>query len=240
MNAMTPPKKLTWIELIWLFGIPATLNFIACQIVIPYLNKNSSLPIEAVYFLSVGALVLAPMFFWAIYLSGKEIDSFSLKTLFQRLRVKTLSGVDIVWTVATFVFLVMASYMVAKVLMPLIGMDATPFFFQNMPLKEEHIWILQVWPLFFFFNIFGEEFLWRGYILPRQELLNGKWTWLVHGFFWAGWHIPMGLDLIIASSPIFFILPAVVQIRKNTTIAIIVHTVFGAFGFLALSLGMVH
>jgi len=109
-----------------------------------------------------------------------------------------------------------------------------------MPLNDEHYWILYVWPAFFFFNIFGEEFFWRGYIQPRQELLTKNWTWFVHGILWACFHIPMGLDLVFAASPIFFILPAVVQIRKNTTIAIIVHAVFGAFGFLALSLGMVH
>ena len=27
-----------------------------------------------------------------------------------------------------------------------------------------------------FFNIFGEEFWWRGYILPRQELVMGKYA----------------------------------------------------------------
>ena len=109
-----------------------------------------------------------------------------------------------------------------------------------MPLSDEHYWILYVWPALFFFNIFGEEFLWRGYIQPRQELLTKKWTWFVHCILWACWHVPMGLDLILASSPIFFILPAVVQIRKHTTIAIVVHTVFGGFGFLALSLGMIN
>jgi len=93
---------------------------------------------------------------------------------------------------------------------------------------------------FFFFNIFGEEFLWRGYIQPRQEVLNKKWTWLVHGSFWAVWHLPMGLDLIYSAIPIFFILPAVVQVRKNTAVAIVVHFVFGAFGFLGLALGLVH
>jgi len=109
-----------------------------------------------------------------------------------------------------------------------------------MPLSPDNIYILYLWPVFFFFNIFGEEFLWRGYIQPRQELLNKKGTWLVHGLLWAFWHLPMGLDLIFASLPIFFILPAVVQIRKNTTIAIIIHSVFGAFGFLSLALGMLH
>ena len=124
--------------------------------------------------------------------------------------------------------------------MPKLGFDATPFFFQNMPLSKSNFWILYVWPLFFFFNIFGEEFLWRGYIQPRQELLNKKYTWLVHGILWAFWHLPMGLDLIFSALPILFILPAIVQIRKNTTVSIIIHFVFGAFGFLALALGFVH
>ncbi|MBN1849726.1 MAG: CPBP family intramembrane metalloprotease [Deltaproteobacteria bacterium] len=132
------------------------------------------------------------------------------------------------------------SFLIAKIVLPILNLDAAPFFFKNMPLSDKYFWILYVWPIFFFFNIFGEEFLWRGYIQPRQELLNKKHTWLVHGLFWAFWHLPMGLDLIISAIPILFVLPAIVQIRKNTTISIIIHFVFGSFGFLALALGLVH
>jgi membrane protease YdiL (CAAX protease family) len=180
------------------------------------------------------------MFFAAIYLSGREAGSYTLKDIFSRMRIKKLSGMDLVWTVGAFILLSLASFVIAKVLMPTLGLDATPFFFQNMPLNDQYFWILYVWPLFFFFNIFGEEFWWRGYIQPRQELLNKHWTWLVQGVLWAFWHLPMGLDLIIAAIPIFLILPAIVQYRKNTTTAIIVHTVFGGFGFLVLALGAVH
>lgn len=237
---MNKLKPLTWPGLVGLFALPTLLNAIASRVAIPYLDGLQHMPIEAAYFLSVGGLVLLPMFLLALYLCGREAGSFRLVPLLRRMRVKKLTGSDWIWTVATFLFLVLTSYLVAKVLMPVAGMDATPFFFQNMPLDADHMWLLYVWPLFFFFNIFGEEFLWRGYIQPRQELLNGKWTWLVHGLFWAGWHIPMGWDLIVAAIPIFFILPGVVQIRQNTTIAIVVHAVFGAFGFLALALGAVH
>ena len=233
-------RAATWFDLVWLFGLPTILNYLASQIAIPYLESEDVLPIEVAYFLSVGLLVLVPMFLGAIYLSGKDSGSYKVKDLLVRMRIKRLSGMDLVWTVGTFTFLTLTSFVIASFVMPTLGMDATPFFFQNMPLNDEHYWILYVWPAFFFFNIFGEEFLWRGYIQPRQELLTKKWTGLVHGIFWAGWHIPMGWDLIVAASPTFFILPAVVQIRKSTTIAIIVHAVFGAFGFLALSLGMVH
>lgn len=237
---MTDIKPLKWAELILLFGIPTILNAVACKIMIPLLFNNTALSIEICYFLSVGLIVLVPMFFGAIWLSSGEIGSLKLRLILDRMRIKKLNGGDIIWTVTGFVFLSFFSFLIAKILLPSIGIDAAPFFFKNMPLDDKHMYILYVWPLFFFFNIFGEEFLWRGYIQPRQELLNKKWTWLVHGVLWAGFHIPMGFDLMLSATPIFFILPAIVQIRKNTTISIIIHFVFGAFGFLALALGAVH
>jgi membrane protease YdiL (CAAX protease family) len=237
MNTTTP---LSWLQLVWLFGLPTLLNSIACQIAIPYLNARQSIPIEVSYFLGVGSLVLAPMFVMALYLSSKDVGSFKPKDVLARMRVKWLSGTDWIWTIGAFVALSSLSFLIAKVVMPELDVDATPFFFKNLPLDSEHIWILYIWPFFFFFNIFGEEFLWRGYIQPRQELLTKKWTWFVHGLLWAIWHIPMGFDLILAATPIFFVLPAVVQIRQNTTIAIVVHAVFGGFGFLVLALGAVH
>lgn len=233
-------KPLSWPELILLFGIPTVLNFIACKIAIPLLDTIKIFPIEITYFLSVGLLVLAPMFFGAIYLTGKEVKSSKLGTILERMRIKRLSKIDLLWTVGGFIILSFLSFLIAKLLLPVFNMDSTPFFFKNMPLNHKYFWILYVWPIFFFFNIFGEEFLWRGYIQPRQELLNKKHTWWVHGLLWAFWHLSMGLDLIISAIPILFVLPAIVQIRKNTTISIIIHSVFGAFGFLALALGLVH
>ena len=155
------------------------------------------------------------------------------------MRINSLSSKDLIWTIGGFTLLSLTSYIIAKIILPEFNVDASPFFFKNMPLGSKYLWILYIWPVFFFFNIFGEEFLWRGYIQPRQELLNKKWTWLVHGILWSVFHLPMGLNLVVSAFPIFFILPAIVQIRKNTTISIIIHFVFGAFGFLALALGAV-
>lgn len=240
MGDRTSVKPLRPTELAWLFGVPTVLNTFACKVAIPAVDAWEVFPIEVTYFLCVGVLVLAPMFAWSLYLTAREIGSLRAPDILGRMRVHRIEGQDWLWTVATFVALSMASFIIAKILMPRFGFDATPFFFENMPLAPEHRWILGVWPAFFFFNIFGEEFLWRGYVQPRQELLTGRWTWLVHGLLWAIWHVPMGLDLILASLPVFFILPAVVQLRGNTSIAIVVHAVFGAFGFLALALGALH
>ncbi len=237
---MTTIKSLKWIDFLWLFGLPTLLNYIACRVAIPFMETHTHLPIEIVYFICVGGLVLVPMFLGAIYLTGKEIGSYKLQNLLSRMRIKKMTKQDWLWTVIAFVLLSLSSFLIAKIIVPEMGFDATPFFFKNMPLNKEHIWILYVWPLYFFFNIFGEEFLWRGYIQPRQEILNKKWTWLVHGIFWSVWHLPMGFDLVFAALPILFILPAIVQIRQNTSIAIVVHIIFGGFGFIVLSLGAVH
>ncbi len=237
---MNELKPLKWNDYILLYGIPTLLNYVACQLAIPHLEENSSLPIEIIYFISVGGIALVPMFFGALYLTKKEINSKKWSDLLRRMKVHKLSKRDWVWTISTFILLCIASFLIAKVLMPALGFDAIPFFFKNMPLDSGRMWILYVWPIFFFFNIFGEEFLWRGYIQPRQELQLKKWTWLIHGILWATWHLPMGLDLIFASLPIFFILPAVVQHRQNTTIAIVVHAIFGAFGFIAIAFGGIH
>ena len=237
---MSNVKPLKWSGLLLLFGVPTFLNLLACRIAIPFLDSQKIFPIEMSYFLSVGLLVLVPMFFSAIYLTSKEINSSKLKEILNRMRIKSLSKTDIIWTIGGFILLSLLSFLIANFLLPVFNITANPFFFQNMPLDEKHFWIIYIWPLFFFFNIFGEEFYWRGYIQPRQELLNKRFTWLIHGLLWAFWHLPMGLNLIYSAVPILFILPGIVQIRKNTTISIIIHFVFGAFGFLALALGLVH
>lgn len=234
-------KPLNWLQLLSLFGIPTILNFIACRILIPYLTETfKKLPIEIVYFISVGGLVLIPMFFGSIYLTDREINSLKIRDIFLRMRIKKLSLTDLMWTISGFITLSITSFLIAKIILPGLNLDASPFFFKNMPLTGEYFWIIYVWPVFFFFNIFGEEFLWRGYIQPRQELLNKKYTWLVHGILWSVFHLPMGINLVLSAIPIFFILPGIVQIRKNTTVSIIIHFIFGAFGFLALAFGAVN
>jgi membrane protease YdiL (CAAX protease family) len=40
---------------------------------------------------------------------------------------------------------------------------------------------------------FGEEFGWRGYLLPRLMPLGQNWAILLSGLIWAAWHLPLNL-----------------------------------------------
>jgi membrane protease YdiL (CAAX protease family) len=85
-------------------------------------------------------------------------------------------------------------------------------------------------PLLYFvmlaFNIFGEEFWWRGIVLPRQELAHGRWTWVVHGLLWTLFHVPFYPWQIFALLPTCLSLAWVCQRQRNTTPGILVHWLY--------------
>jgi len=77
------------------------------------------------------------------------------------------------------------------------------------------------------FNIGGEELWWRGYIMPRQELVFGKATWIINGFLWACFHLFIHSTLfdLVRMMPTCLALAYVVQRTRNTWTGIIGHTV---------------
>ena len=112
--------------------------------------------------------------------------------------------------------------------------NLTPGQFMGMPLKGQW-WLVLFYSIGWFLNIVGEEFWFRGYILPRQELAFGKFAWLVNGLMftlnhlWQPW-------ILIAILPSSLLLAYVVQSRKNTWIGIIQHG-FVNIGLLLLLIG---
>jgi membrane protease YdiL (CAAX protease family) len=81
-----------------------------------------------------------------------------------------------------------------------------------------------------FFNIVGEELWWRGYILPRQELNHGKWTWLLHGCLWTLFHSFKYWDML-GLLPVCLIIAFAAQRMKNNWPAFIAHYAFNGLGF---------
>jgi len=95
--------------------------------------------------------------------------------------------------------------------------------------------LLLVWFPMFFFNIVGEEILWRGYI---QNRMRGKYTWLLCSFLWSVFHIPFGFDIIIMTLPALLIIPYIFYKRNNTLIAILIHGVYNGPLFILIALGL--
>jgi len=163
---------------------------------------------------------------------GKPATSLS-----DRLRLLPLNRSDWLWTIGG-IAAVGVSTGVVMVFIVGIAQSAQPAFLSLTPLGADRLWILLVWVPFWLLNILGEEFLWRGVILPRQELAFGQHAWLANAAGWLVFHLACGWAVLLLVTPIVFILPWIVQKRRNSSIGIIIHAALNGPAFIAVALGV--
>ena len=231
------------IQTLLLFGIPSAIFVIVCRVLIPELTQNYQLHPALSWFIG-GLLVFLPLFLLALYLTQK--DGFRTKSeIFNRLRLRKMSARDWKYTLISTVIIMMltgAIMGISKFIHLQFGIpeiETTPSFMKFEPFQGNERFLLLVWLVMFFFNIFGEELMWRGYILPRQEVSLGKWAWIFNALPWMLFHVCFGIQLMILLIPIIFILPFAVQKTQNTTVGIYIHTLVNGPSFILISLGII-
>jgi membrane protease YdiL (CAAX protease family) len=72
-------------------------------------------------------------------------------------------------------------------------------------------WFLALFLVFAIFNtILGEEFLFRGVLLPKMEGVFGRWSWVANGVLFGFFHLhqPWGILSAMIGGALFFALPA--------------------------------
>lgn len=237
---------------ILLFGIPAAILVAFVYLVIPALDAAGLSPFMAYL---VGLLIpLVLMFLAALAAYRLEGSPLTWNDFKARYRLRPMTGRDWLWTLGLAVFSVVAygillsieSALITGGLIPLpAGIPAaldprtTSDPASMAALLDGQLqgsWTaLIVYFVLLFFNIFGEELWWRGFILPRQELAFGKTTWLIHGSLWALFHIFKWWD-VVALLPVTLSLSFVAQRRQNTWPGIICHYVTNGLGFIGFAL----
>lgn len=242
---MSVQKKLRpmpfWQSLIY-FGLPAAFFSFSIYMIMPFLGEAGVDPLLNYTLTLMGPVILL---FLASF-TALKYDGFKLnwKVVRDRFRLKPIRKKEWLWTLGLSLFMVGGNYLLIptqswlldtvdfappdylpSTLNPQMTVTGIPPEFEMTPLG-----LLIIFQLFFlFFNILGEEFWWRGYILPRQELTHGRYTWIIHGLLWTLFHIFWWWNLI-------FLLPGalaaafVAQRQKNTTIIIVAHLVVNTLG----------
>jgi len=103
-------------------------------------------------------------------------------------------------------------------------------------------WFLGLYVVNAVFNtILGEEFLFRGVLLPKMEGTFGRWSWVANGALHGVYHLhqPWGIAASIISCIFFYAFPS--WRFRSTWMGIIVHSaqsVFFAFLILGVVLGL--
>ena len=223
-----------------IYGLaPAMLLYLTHYFLIPAYIERTGSPYFSGYLL--GYTITMGFFFIAALIGfHREGNPFHWEALTSRFRLTKMNRVDWLWTIGIIIFVLVTyfgldftggwvksvSFLAPRQTWPAEfgpggSNNITPGVFMGMPLSGQW-WIVLVYFVGWLFNILGEEFWFRGYILPRQELAFGRLAWMLNGLMFTLNHLwqPWIMITILPSS---FLLAYIVQRRKNTWIGIIQH-----------------
>ncbi len=234
----SPIKGLGFWPSFLIFGLAGLVLYIEAHYLIPWLSAITGIETIIFWFLVAGLGLFLPLLIIAYFMLRSE-GSWKQKDLFKnRLRFRRMNLNDWLWSVGAIAAIGIFSTLLMSILETVFGPSThQPPFMAFEPLTAGRYWILVVWLPYWLLNIMGEEILWRGVIFPRQEIVFGKYTWLIHGFGWSLFHLAFGLQLFITMLPILFIQSYAVQKTKNSWVGVAIHAIINGPSFIAISLG---
>jgi len=230
------------IESLWYFLGGAIVLFLAVQYAIPHLHQQYGVLPLIGWWLASGVIVSA-LFVGAILAARYRSQANSLRDILLALNIRSLTKTDILWAFGGLLGVVLVTAIVVTAFdrlfsMNLLSQDSYASFLRMEKLKPNEYWLFLAWLPYFFFNIVGEELMWRGYLLPRQAAALGQYAWIFNGLLWAIFHVGIGWRIAIVLLPIELIVPYVVQKRQNTWLGIIIHGLYNGSGFVMVALGV--
>ncbi|HOJ78593.1 MAG TPA: CPBP family intramembrane metalloprotease [Bacillota bacterium] len=240
METNTELKRLGFFGSFAIYIPAAILMYCLTKYLIPYLSNLTGQETILFWFIVAGLGIFLPLIVTGLLILKSEGYRISKNTLNERLRFRKVTMRDILWSVIGLILVGLFSGLIMKSLELLVGkFNHSPAFMSFEPLTKGRYWLLLVWLPYWFLNIFGEEFLWRGVMLPRQEIAFGKYTWLIHGFGWGLFHVAFGWQLLITLIPLIFIQSYLVQKTKNSWVGVIMHGGLNGPSFLAICFGLI-
>jgi len=240
MDTGTEIKKLGLIGSFAIYVPAAILMYCLTKYLIPYLSEITGQETILFWFIVAGTGIFTPLIVTGIVILRNEGFKITKSTFTGRLRFRKISKSDLLWAVTGLVLVGAISGMTMKGLQLIIGnYNHSPAFMSFEPLTKGRYWLLLVWVPYWILNILGEEFLWRGVMMPRQEIEFGKYTWLIHGTGWGLFHIAFGWQLLITLVPLLYIQSYIVQKTKNSWIGVIMHGGLNGPSFIAICFGLI-
>ncbi len=230
------------IESLWYFLGGAIALFIAVQYGIPFLYQSYGVAPLIGWWLASGIIVFA-LFVGAILAARHRTQAKSFHETLSALNIRSISKTDALWAFGGLIAVVVLTGIVVTLFdnlfsLNLLSQDSYSSFLRMEKLKPNEYWLFLAWLPYFFFNIVGEELMWRGYLLPRQSATLGRYAWVFNGILWAIFHVGIGWRIAIVLLPIEFVVPYVVQKRQNTWLGIIIHGLYNGSGFVMVALGV--
>jgi membrane protease YdiL (CAAX protease family) len=241
---MTEIKPMKIIPSIVLFLIPGIAFYINISVLVPFITNITNWNSYIIWMFTGTFLLFGPLFALTFTLLKRDGYKLDFQTIKNRLRLRKTTSTDILWiiigmiicTIISGIFIWIYSLLSKSFdLNELKGMSPIKI----VPLIGKERFFLLFLPIFYFFNYVGEELLWRGYILPRQELTKyGNYAWIINMLLHWVFHLSFSVKAMLFFLPFMLLMPYLVYKRKNTYISIIIHFLLGAPSQLFIAIGI--
>jgi len=233
-------QKLSLLKAIIIFLVSTAYFFLLLFTLLPFLKSQYSIN-PALYWFITGYFLFIPLFVYALSMVKFEGNR-GIKQILLALNIKSFKKRDwtysIIGLLLVFIFtgLIFGSSFLLNKYLGIRLLTTTPWFMEMKPFQGIEKLFLFIWLPMFFFNIAGEEILWRGYIQTR---LSAKYSWLLCSLLWMIFHLPFGIDFIIMLIPVIIIIPYAFYKTQNTLVGIFIHGIYNGPLFVAVALGLI-
>ena len=248
-------RALPWLPSILILAVLGSVLFLGYHVWLPAYITRTGKPYLVGYLWVWGTSMLV-VFLLSLFLFMREGYRLTWRAFARRYRLDHFPWKDWLWALAVIIVTAslyfglsftarwLASSQVfapPPLAPPELRPDATGSVvsgvFFGMPIKGQW-WVVAVYFFGWVCNILGEEFFYRGWMLPRQELAFGKYAWIVNGtmFTFQHWMQPFNF---LAIGPGALFMAWVVQRRRNTWIGIIQHGLMNFSVFVVLVQGVI-
>jgi hypothetical protein len=243
-----------WVETWLLFGIPGAMFLLAFEWKNPWLQANGVPLVWSFTILLYVPLLMLGLVAWIAY--RREGNPPIWVVFRDRMRLQPMTGKTWLWAIAgvivallleallepTRVLLASIPLLSPPPMLPALIDPAQPIVipptdYLGVPLAGSY-WVIGLYAFSLFANIICEELLWRGYLLPRQERVFGRWAWLVNGLLWIFVFHAMFRWMWITLLPTGLITPFVAQRTGSTWAAILIHGVGNAVFLVLIVIGV--
>ncbi len=235
----TTKKELTPVKAAAIFIIFTAYFYFLLFTLLPFLKANFTLN-PALYWFITGYFLFAPLLLFAVGRAWAEGNR-GFGEILKALQVKPFAARDWKFSILGLLLVLLltgAIFGVSALLHRMLGwkmLSTTPWFMTMRPFAGTERLLLLAWLPMFFFNIVGEELLWRGYV---QSRLSGQLAWLLCSVLWLLFHIPFGPGVMLMALPALLIIPYVFAKTRNTLTGIFIHALFNGPAFIAIALGL--
>jgi membrane protease YdiL (CAAX protease family) len=206
----------------------------------PFLKSAVSVH-SAVYWFVTGYFLFVPLFAYAL-IKVKAEGNHEVRQIMLSLNIRPFTRQEWAYSIIGLVIVYASSALVfwtSSIVSSRLGfgpLNTTPWFMEMEAFHGVERLLLLVWLPMFFFNIVGEEILWRGYIQTR---LISERAWVLCSFLWLIFHLPFGTGVMILALPAIVVIPYIFHKTHNTLIGIFIHGLFNGPIFLAIALGLI-